>query len=132
VAQAAPSAPVHLALLRAAQAHGELMQPLACPYTWEDLVVPPNLQAMLKDFESQVLLRWEVYEEWGFARRLSTGRGIVSLFTGEPGTGKTLCAHAVAGELGRTMLEASVANLKKGRASAPVDLAQVARLAEKA
>jgi SpoVK/Ycf46/Vps4 family AAA+-type ATPase len=30
------------------------------------------------------------------------------LFTGEPGTGKTFCAHAVAGELGRPLLEAAV------------------------
>lgn len=38
--------------------------------------------------------------EWGFGRRLSTGKGLVALFHGEAGTGKTLCAEILASELG--------------------------------
>jgi SpoVK/Ycf46/Vps4 family AAA+-type ATPase len=40
-----------------------------------------------------------VYEEWGFGKRLSRGRGISALFTGPPGTGKTMAAEILAGHL---------------------------------
>ncbi len=45
---------------------------------------------------------WEkVFEEWGLAERYATGRGISALFCGPSGTGKTLTAEAIAGELGK-------------------------------
>ena len=37
---------------------------------------------------------------WGFAGKLSQGRGCAALFTGPPGTGKTMAAEVIAGELG--------------------------------
>ena len=40
----------------------------------------------------------EVYDEWGFAA--SPSRGQVALFSGPSGTGKTLAAEIIAGELG--------------------------------
>ncbi|MBC7910202.1 MAG: ATP-binding protein, partial [Pyrinomonadaceae bacterium] len=41
-----------------------------------------------------------VYDEWGFGRRLSLGKGLIALFTGASGTGKTLSAEILAGDLG--------------------------------
>jgi len=43
--------------------------------------------------------RYRVYDEWGFADRLSRGLGISVLFAGESGTGKTLAAEVLASEL---------------------------------
>jgi SpoVK/Ycf46/Vps4 family AAA+-type ATPase len=40
-----------------------------------------------------------VYEEWGFARKGQRGLGITALFAGASGTGKTLAAEVLAGEL---------------------------------
>jgi SpoVK/Ycf46/Vps4 family AAA+-type ATPase len=48
--------------------------------------------------------------DWGFARRVS-GAGIKALFTGEPGTGKTLAAEVVAKELGLPMLKVDLARV---------------------
>lgn len=42
-----------------------------------------------------------VFEEWGLAERYATGRGLSALFCGPSGTGKTLTAEAMAGELGK-------------------------------
>jgi len=39
---------------------------------------------------------------------MPTGKGIVSLFTGEPGTGKTLCAEILANELGMNLYQVSI------------------------
>lgn len=44
-----------------------------------------------------------VLNQWGFGRRLATGKGITVLFDGPPGTGKTLTAEVIAGELGRPL-----------------------------
>ncbi len=41
--------------------------------------------------------------DWGLDRSLLGQPGVVLLFHGEPGTGKTLCAEAIAGELGKAL-----------------------------
>ena len=102
---------MNIALRHALQAHSELMQPLACPYTWDDLVVSPSLKRMLKDFESQVLLRWEVYEKWGFARLTHLGQGISALFGGPSGTGKTMAAQVLARSLGLELFRVDLAGV---------------------
>ena len=45
-----------------------------------------------------------IAEDWGFAAR-GGGGGVKALFTGEPGTGKTLAAEVIAGMLGLTLLK---------------------------
>ena len=45
-----------------------------------------------------------IAEDWGFAARGGAG-GVKALFTGEPGTGKTLAAEVIAGMLGLTLLK---------------------------
>jgi SpoVK/Ycf46/Vps4 family AAA+-type ATPase len=40
-----------------------------------------------------------VLSEWGFGRKLSQGKGINALFAGPAGTGKTMAAEIIAGEL---------------------------------
>ena len=51
-----------------------------------------------------------VAEDWGFADRGGTG-GIKALFTGEPGTGKTLAAEVIAGMLGLTLLKVDLSQV---------------------
>ncbi|MBT3224009.1 MAG: ATP-binding protein, partial [Proteobacteria bacterium] len=46
--------------------------------------------------------------EWGFDEVVQYGRGIVLLFHGEPGTGKTMMAHAVADLLGTRILRVDI------------------------
>ncbi len=70
------------------------------PFTWDDLVLPPDRKATLNSICEQVRNRHLVYEDWGFDRRLPYGRGLSVLFTGPPGTGKTMAAQVLSARLG--------------------------------
>jgi AAA+ superfamily predicted ATPase len=66
---------------------------------WEDLVLPEEQCQTLCEIVAQVRQRAKVYESWGFAERGVRGLGISALFAGPSGTGKTLAAEVLAGDL---------------------------------
>jgi SpoVK/Ycf46/Vps4 family AAA+-type ATPase len=55
-------------------------------------------------------LRSRVDEEWGFGRMVN-GTGLRALFTGDPGTGKTLSAEVIAGLLGLPLYKVDLARI---------------------
>ncbi len=101
VARAAPAgeASIRMALRRAPPPDGDLVSRLPCPYGWDDLVAAPDMLDRLKYLETQIRLRWEVYEDWGFGRLAHLGTGITALFAGSSGTGKTMTAQILAAAL---------------------------------
>jgi AAA+ superfamily predicted ATPase len=68
--------------------------------TWSDIVLPPDRMEQLREICNHVRFRARVYGEWGFDRKLSLGKGLNALFAGPSGTGKTMAAEIMAGELG--------------------------------
>jgi SpoVK/Ycf46/Vps4 family AAA+-type ATPase len=76
-----------------------------------DVILPKKLTGRVEELITAARNRRTVLERWGIGSHLSYGRGISALFYGEPGTGKTLCAEAVAAELNRPLLRASVPSL---------------------
>ncbi len=67
---------------------------------WDDLVLPPLQQHLLRQLASQTRRRMTVYEDWGFAAKDKRGLGVSALFFGPSGTGKTLAAEVLAADLG--------------------------------
>ena len=67
--------------------------------TWDDIVLPEEERALLRQIAGQVGSRNRVYDEWGFRQRMNRGLGISALFAGESGTGKTMAAEVIANEL---------------------------------
>jgi AAA+ superfamily predicted ATPase len=65
----------------------------------EDLILPEEPMGLVNELLDACKHRHAVLNEWGFAKRLATGKGLVALFSGEAGTGKTLCAEIMANEL---------------------------------
>ncbi|MCI0397884.1 MAG: ATP-binding protein [Chloroflexi bacterium] len=76
-----------------------LAQRLSPKATWDDIVLPEESEALLRQIAHQVAQRTTVYDTWGFRRKLSRGLGINALFAGDSGTGKTMAAEVIANEL---------------------------------
>lgn len=79
---------------------GELAQLLECPFEWDDLVLPKFLQEILEDFVFEARERAMFWEQENARRLFPQGRGLIALFSGPSGTGKTMAAQVIAAELG--------------------------------
>lgn len=77
----------------------DLAQRIDSVAKWEDLVLPQPQLKVLKDVALQVKQRAKVYDLWGFGGKSKRGLGISALFAGLSGTGKTMAAEVLAGEL---------------------------------
>jgi hypothetical protein len=105
LAQAAAEGPLDLGQVWKACRHlaqprlDQLAQRLEPKATWDDLVLSDEAVGLLRQVAGQVRNRFRVYEEWGYAERMTRGLGISALFAGESGTGKTMAAEVIANEL---------------------------------
>ncbi len=78
---------------------GTLAERITPRATWEDLVLTPETEGLLREMVAQVSARATVYTHWHFAERMNRGFGISALFAGESGTGKTMAAEVIANAL---------------------------------
>jgi hypothetical protein len=69
-------------------------------YTWDDLVLPAGTMRRLRDLQDAVRHRHEVFDAWGLGRLAGGHSSVRALFAGPSGTGKTMSASVIAGELG--------------------------------
>jgi AAA+ superfamily predicted ATPase len=68
--------------------------------TFDDLVLPEANRRQLVELRTRIRNRNRVYTGLGLERRLSLGKGLIALFTGSSGTGKTMAAELLAREQG--------------------------------
>lgn len=91
-------------LLAAARSHsnprlGTLARKIEPRYAWSDIILPADQLALLQEIVAAVRGRPQVLDAWGVGRKLARSSGVPILFAGPPGTGKTMAAEIIAGEL---------------------------------
>ena len=79
---------------------GRLAERVEPRYTWEDIVLPADTMAHLREAAAHLRHQGIVYDDWGFARRFAAGTGLTALFAGASGTGKTMAAEVIANDAG--------------------------------
>jgi AAA+ superfamily predicted ATPase len=80
-------------------------------YRWQDIVLPEDTLLQLREMVNTVRQRPTVYDQWGFDRKVALGKGLSSLFAGESGTGKTMAADIIAGDLGQDLYKIDLSML---------------------
>ena len=68
--------------------------------SWADLVLPETVEAQIHELTARARHRDKVIGDWGMGGGNSRRRGITALFAGDSGTGKTMSAEVLAGDLG--------------------------------
>jgi SpoVK/Ycf46/Vps4 family AAA+-type ATPase len=74
-------------------------QKIVLNYGWDDIALPPETSSQLREVCGLVRHRRMVYGRWGFESKFSVGNGVAVLFAGPSGTGKTMSAEIIAGDL---------------------------------
>lgn len=80
-------------------------------YKWDDIVLPSEKKKQLWEVCNSLKYRSLVYDDWGFDKKLSLGKGLTVLFTGASGTGKTMAAEVIAGELGLDLYKIDLSSM---------------------
>jgi hypothetical protein len=78
---------------------------------WQDLVLPDVTIDALRELASRARHREQVLGEWRMRPGGGRGRGVTGVFAGDSGTGKTMSAEVLAGELGLDLYTVNLATV---------------------
>ena len=78
---------------------------------WDDIELRPDTEAKLRLVGTHIAQQGRIYDDWGFAERFSRGTGVVALFEGPSGTGKTMAAEILAGEVGMALYRVDLSSV---------------------
>lgn len=110
---------------------GGLAERLTGEFQSDDLVLPELTQQMLDDLYFEARERIAFWENRERRRLFPQGRGMLTLFTGQPGTGKTMAAQVLSNRLGLDLYRVDLSTVvSKYVGETTKNLEQVIRQAE--
>jgi SpoVK/Ycf46/Vps4 family AAA+-type ATPase len=99
-------------LIFGAVAPRELVEAIEPRRSFDDVVLPATTMRALNHALALVRKHDLIFHQWGLAERHSSGLGLAFHFAGPPGTGKTICAEALAYALDKRLLVVRYAELE--------------------
>jgi len=90
---------------------GRLAQKVPLLFGWEDLVLPRNTLRHLREVAAAITNRGLVYGQWDLQSRMGGVWGLMILFSGASGTGKTMSAGVIARAIGLDLYRIDLAGV---------------------
>jgi hypothetical protein len=90
---------------------GGLAHRVEVTQAWEDLVIADDTVDLIAALVGRVRHAHQVLELWGYRRKIARGAGVAALFSGPPGTGKTMVAGLIARELGLELYQVDLSKV---------------------
>ncbi len=88
-----------------------LAQHVIPQFKMDDLIITDKVKDQLKHLTHYLSEQENVYHRWGGNKIRARGYGIKALFSGGPGTGKTMAAEVIAGSLGLDLFRVDLSSV---------------------
>ncbi len=116
---------------KSGSAEASVFHPRAPRFGLNQITLNDEILLDLKQVLSFLESRHIIYEDWGF-KDIDPEPKIILNFYGPPGTGKTMTAHAIANEIGSSILDLNYADIEsKYVGDAPKNLVEAFAIAKK-
>lgn len=85
--------------------------PIKPKYSFDQIILRDDVRQEIMSAMKVLECKDLIYNKWGFGEIEPSPKSIINMY-GEPGTGKTMCAHAIANYLGKDLLSLNYAEIE--------------------